>query len=106
MKGLIKFNGKFLGVEPGKKTVHTRDAANGGWEGVEFIEHDDKVGCDVRFLDANVFLCLTPDGKAETRPSGGGAWETFSIAEQLNGLLIVTAQREGGKVFCLEAVKL
>jgi len=105
MKALLKFNGKFIGVEPGKTAVHFRDKADGGWEGVELIEHDDKVGCDVLFGDANVFLCVTLDGKLETRKSGGGAWETFSAAQQLNGIVLVNAVREGKLVAVFEAVK-
>jgi hypothetical protein len=37
------------------------------------------------------YLCVTPDGHVEERPTGGGAWESFRL-----GAASLIAERDGG----------
>ncbi len=39
------------------------------------------------------FLCVTPEGHVEERPTGGGAWESFRIGKNGSSLI---AERDGG----------
>lgn len=77
----LRFNGKAIGVEPKFPTVvYTNRDAVGEWESVTFAN---RAGGKVAalFTAANRQLCITPDGKLETRPAGAiGSWEEFDLS--------------------------
>jgi hypothetical protein len=95
--GALRLDGLYLGVDPAiPGVVYANRPSAGGWETAVISEHDNKIDCDVYYGDADVRLCVTPDGDLETRPGSAapGAWETFSIAEQLTGVLLIHAVRD------------
>lgn len=105
MLGYIKTRTKFHGVEPAKlDTVYGNRDTGGGWEEVEFTDREDKVGVAARFTASDRYLCVTPEGKVETRTAVGG-WETFGLAEQLDGTILLHAKRDGVVVAVFEVVK-
>lgn len=84
---------RVLCVEPAQPSVvQYRDEA-GAWEAVEAVPVSE--GYTLRFVAANRFLCLTPDGQLETRESAG-LWETFRIAEQPPDWKTVLCFRQDG----------
>ncbi len=75
----LRWNGKAIGVDPMDPfTVYANRDYVGSWETVIVTPHDGYV--DVRFQAANRQLCITPDGKLETRPAGAiGEWERLAV---------------------------
>lgn len=71
-------NGQYIGVEPRTTGVYANRPTGGAWEALAVTSHSTWV--DVRFVAANLQLCITPDGKLETRPAGAiGEWEQLAL---------------------------
>ncbi len=74
----LRHQGRVLCVDPHPDKgyeVETRPAV-GAWEVLELAKVGE--GYTARFVEAGVFLCITPAGALETRPTAG-AWETFQV---------------------------
>ena len=105
--GALRLDGLYLGVDPAiPHVVYANRPTAGGWETAVITEHENRVDCDVYYGDADVRLCVTPDGDLETRPADAapGDWETFSIAEQLTGVLLLHAIRDDKLVAVFEVI--
>ncbi len=91
----LRRNGHYLGVEPtpvpgrvgnAAYPVYANRDAGGGWEVAEATRHD--TWWDVRFVDANRQLTITPWG-LESRPAGAiGINEQLQLTEQPEGIAL------------------
>jgi hypothetical protein len=80
MKIGLRRSGTYLGIDPGDPAhaVYTNRTAFGSWEEAELTQHG--AWYDVRFLAANRQLCITPEGRLESRPAGAiGEWEQLQV---------------------------
>lgn len=77
----LRLHGKATGIDPHDplmRVYHDRDVV-GPWEAVIVTSHEGSV--DVRYPAANRQLCITPDGRLESRPAGTfGAWEQLTLS--------------------------
>jgi len=76
----LRLRGKVIGIEPGMVIGYADREVVGAWEKVELTKRDDGK-YTARFVAANRYLTITPDGVWESRVSPG-AWEEFYCAEQ------------------------
>ena len=107
VQGALRVDGLYLGVDPDiPGVVYSNRPTAGGWETAVITEHENQIDCDVYYGDADVRLSVTPAGDFETRPGNDapGNWETFSIATQLNGIILLNAIRDDKLVAVFEVV--
>lgn len=76
-----KLHGKYIGVEPGTRTVYADRPVGGAWEELDVTLQPDG-HYRAHFRAANLELSIQPDGRLETRPAGTyGAWEQLSVKD-------------------------
>lgn len=73
--GYLKYKGRYVGCDPATKIAYADRTALGGWERFEVRLHDDG-SVNAYFVDAQGFLCVTPDLAFEWR-AAAGSWETL-----------------------------
>ena len=79
--GALRLDGFYLGVDPAiPGVVYSNRTSAGGWETAVISEHDNKIDCDVYYGDADVRLCVTPDGDFETRPGSAAPGASLPMA--------------------------
>jgi hypothetical protein len=74
--------------------------ADAGWEKGDHLEsHGTQVSL---MISPGVYLSVQPDGSYQTRPSGGGPWESFDyVANQL-----VSHNYDHGEVWVIPCLEL
>jgi len=78
-KDALVSRGRYLCVDPSHPDVVEFRPQAGAWEEVAIEKAG--TGFSAKFVAANVYFCLTPNGDYQTRKAVGG-WETLQIAEQ------------------------
>jgi len=108
MRVLLRWYGKYIGVEPGTAKVYADRAAGGAWETVTLEPKGDGLFLPT-FEASGLVLSGQPNGSLETRPGGtAGPYELWRATSQPEGLDILYREDDGkvlGVPLTIEAVQ-